>query len=173
MQEIKISKQNADAAFKAATPEVQKVLSILFGKPVEKKPLKDLTTFESICEAVGVDVLDYTHNPENDNSIQSHIDIQTERCKLINKVVNDGWKAKMYDTTQRKWRVWANLIPDLDNKYNPAGFRLSFFVCYYDDSTAFLGVRPFEYFKDEETAKHIAKYFLPEFEKLMQYEFQQ
>jgi len=87
-------------------------------------------------------------------------------------VANDCWMPKMNDTDQPKWRIWAKLEPTSKDTSDPAGFGLSFGDCRCGRSSAGLGVRPLEYFKDEPTAAHVAKYFLKEYELLMQLEWQ-
>jgi hypothetical protein len=173
MQKLEIIKDNFDAAVKAASPELQKVLMILAGQqPVKAavtKDYRDITTFADVCMAAAVDINEYIHKPENDNSLESRIEMQTKRCKLINRVMNGGWLAKMYDAKQQKWRIWVNMVADSSN---PAGFGLSFGDCGCDGSGANLGVRPWDYYKDEPTAKHVAKHFLNELELLVQLEFE-
>ena len=58
-----------------------------------------------------------------------------EKLLLVN---NDGWKAKLADTNQRKWypRFWID--KDLDA---PGGLRLSFYGSGFDFDSSTLGVR--------------------------------
>jgi len=57
-----------------------------------------------------------------------------------NMIANDGepWEADLADTTQEKWYPGFSIDKEPDA---PGGFRLSFYVCYYDGANALLGAR--------------------------------
>ena len=129
---------------------------------MNKKILPHLVTFTAICAATNKNEADYA--PPVNGTNEEMLIAYFRRANLIAKAFNGTAKIKRADTNQKKWSIWTWVKPDEEAT---AGFRLSFYDCGFDHSTALIGARP--EFIDPAHGEEAFERFTEEFEKLMQY----
>jgi len=130
--------QKAQQQYKTASAATKKTLEVIFGKDLFIIPITDrIKNFSDICREAGVNEKDYAIPAKG--TYKQKAEKCMERLMLLEKVLNGGVIINQADIKSARWEPYFNTVPD---KKQPAGFGLSFDVCYYDGSDALLGVRP-------------------------------
>lgn len=154
--------KNAKEQYGKTTATGKRVLESTFGKDFFIIPLTErIKTFTDLC--IMAEIYDKDSMKKyiihNKDTYKQKADKYLERLMLFETVFNAGVLVDMANTDQRKYYPYHKIIVD---KSDPAGFRLSFFVCRYDDAAAFLGARP--YFLNSAHAQFVGTHFIAEYE---------
>jgi len=115
---------------------------------------KELTTYEAICKADGVDPVKSLPFPEAESDEQKAVNDVARTFRII-RVLNEGWKPDWDNWEERKWLLWFDMRSKAAGG-SAAGF--SFFAFDYDLEHSHVGSRLV--FRDRSRAKHYADHFL-------------
>lgn len=155
METITIKKEDAIKAHKAASGETKKVLEMLM-PDVLGNIWERINSFSDVCREAGVDETELTIT--DDMPARKKRGIQAERLFMLEQVFNGGVDINYADTSQYKYRVWVNIIPDATA---PRGLRLSCHGCVFVIGFPSLGSR--HAFVDKETAIKVFEKFPEEY----------
>jgi len=103
MDELKVTKQNAMAAYLEAGKNGQKMLEALFGKKVFKGSVRDrIQNFDDVLDEVGVSTLEFISLTKN---LPKRFVAETQ-LEFIALAYNEGKVPDWDDTDQRKYWGW-------------------------------------------------------------------
>lgn len=103
MDELKVTKQNAMAAYLEAGKNGQKMLEALFGKKVFKGSVRDrIQNFDDVLDEVGVSTLEFISLTKN---LPKRFVAETQ-LEFIALAYNEGKVPDRDDTDQRKYWGW-------------------------------------------------------------------
>ncbi len=162
---IEIKPDNLRLAWLKADDNGKLVLETLFGSELvksDREPKEWVKTFGDVCMAAGVDEDDYALDGDD---CHYNVGMCLRRLKLIAQVFNGDWRPSIANTGQPKYYPWFDIIKD---EAAAGGFRLSYHGYDFVFSFTYLGARP--YFKDADTAIHVGKLFIQEYEQLLRWE---
>jgi hypothetical protein len=133
------SEANLRKAYKEADPQQKKLLEIMYPEVFKPRPpMEWVNTFELLCQAAGVDVVNYEVLPSM--SYKERADVCMDRLMLLETVFNEGVLIDLANTRQQKWYPWHRIIPAPECS---GGFRLAFDDSRYGFADADLGARPY------------------------------
>jgi hypothetical protein len=119
--ELTVFKDKAVKAYKNASKDGRALLADLFGKDVFTGKLTErLNNFYAVCLEAGVNEADYAVPSGTDWARRAKA--FENRLDLIAEVFNEGWIARIADTSQAKYYPWFKIIEDSSA---PGGFRLA------------------------------------------------
>lgn len=153
---VEITKENAVKAYQSGNKETRETLENLFGTSLFKlyKNWQEIQSFESACEADGVDPIKFVKDLEQKGDTPD--EIAYKKLKLIIKVINQKWTPDYNNGNQQKWWPYFNC---------KSGFGFSSAFTYYVGTVTTLGSRLV--LETEKKAIHMGTYFLTEYKQFL------
>lgn len=133
METLKISKENALAAFNEASPKGKKLLTNLFGVHVFITDIRErIQNFDDVLELNGIEKNDFARSCEGLTADE----VAYRKIKLIVLAYNQGWTPDWSDSNQYKYYPWFKWTAAAGSA---PGF--SYIVFAYAHSRSYLGSR--------------------------------
>lgn len=130
--ELKIKKETAKEIYEESSSALRKILEETFGEECFRKTdFKNFKTFDDLCRAAGTTESEF--NKKWDPTIFDPSTIAFERLKVLTRAYNQDWPFNAYDTNQRKWYPWFEVLS--------SGFGFSYTYYGYDYSGTDVGSR--------------------------------
>jgi len=130
--ELKIKKETAREIYDESPSGLRKILEETFGVDCFKKTdWKDFKTFDDLCRATGTTEADFNRKWEHADLDPSTLAF--ERLKICTRAYNQDWPFNAYDTNQRKWFPYFNVLS--------SGLCFSYAIYYYDLTFTSVGSR--------------------------------
>ena len=122
-------------------------------QPKHVPRIERISTFEQVCEEMGVDPADYVVDSSGPHLRALEI---YKRLMLIAFCFQEDTVLDLYDTDQRKWYPWFNV--------QNSGFR--FVVSVYACTITFAVLGPLLSFPTEEISDYVGRTFIDEYREL-------
>lgn len=154
MDTLKIDKSKAKRLYNTASTELKEMFEDTFGKEFFSEKITDrLKTFDDCCMEIGT-----SEDEFNKKFASLGLDIDTifyEKCKIICKALNEGWKPNYKDGSEAKYHSW----------FAASGGGFSFDDCSCTITVTDVGSRLCV--KSRELAEYIGKQFLSEYKSFL------
>jgi hypothetical protein len=154
--ELKLKKETARKIYATAPESLKEILVETFGEACFRKTdFHDFKTFADVCLAIGTTEEEF--DSKWDPRMFDPSTVAFEKMKVMTRAYNQDWPFNTYDTNQRKWYPYFEVLS--------SGFGFSYTGYGYDSTDARVGSRLC--FESQEKAEHAGRSFIKLFEEFI------